>query len=743
MKLSLNWLNDFVDLSGIDIKDIVSRFCLCTAEIEGYEVRTLPHGVIVAEVKECEKIADSKKLSKLTVWDGTKNVPVVCGAPNVRAGLKVAFAPAGTCVGEFRLEKIKLGGHDSHGMCMSAKELGISDDHDGILELDPKLPAGAKLNDVMPFASDIILEIDNKSITNRPDLWGHYGVARELSVIFDRKLKPLATIDVEQYAKLPAVSVKIESPMCMSYGAIRVENITTAQLPIELRTRLYYLEINPHGFTVDLSNLLMLELGQPNHTFNSGKVDKISIGHIEGGKFLTLKEEIKVGKEMLFIKSNGAPVALAGIIGGKESEIAGDTRDAVWEFATFDSMCIRKTATQIGIRTDASVRFEKSLDTNLNKLTAERMLWYLSKFDKGAKVASRWSYASTAETKEIKLSVDKNYAERFAGVKFDWKEVEKKLAGLGFSPVLSAERVDVTVPTWRASKDVTLGADVIEEIVRTFGYDKIVPLPPRVDVMPVNQPPYKKFMDLLRDKLAFVHKCQEVHTYIWSETPTALKVVNSCVKGCDSVRQSMIPSMLGVVKRNRANIENIRIFEIGSVENAKLGERKHLCIAVNGAGAYVDVANIVRDIFHARFELGASKNALLHPRNNALILVDGKTVGEIGVVIDGDAAVAEIDLFAIDPTIKPRMYPSPSKYQKSVLDFTFETDKPYGYIQDIFDKFKHPLNMGYRLKDVFKNKYTLAFTVGSFDKTLTSDDINDIWKKIIETGRKNGLTLDE
>ena len=278
MKISLNWLNEFVDLSNIKIEDIVSRFSLCTAEIEGYEVKGIDKSVVVGEIKTCKQV-EGKKLSVLTVFDGKKNHQVVCGAPNVKEGLKVIYAPAGASLGGVKLEVKTIAGVESHGMCLSEQELGVSDDHSGIIGLYG-VPVGKSILEEMPYLCDTIIEIDNKSITNRPDLWGHYGIARELATIFDKPLKPLAVEDLEQYAKLPAVPVKIESDLCHSYGAIRVENITRKVSPLEMRVRLFYLEINSHGFLVDLSNYLMFEVGQPNHAFDATKIGEISVGHI-------------------------------------------------------------------------------------------------------------------------------------------------------------------------------------------------------------------------------------------------------------------------------------------------------------------------------------------------------------------------------------------------------------------------------------------------------------------------------
>ena len=792
MKISLNWLNDYVDLRGIDVKDIVSRFSLTTAEVEGYEVRGGDiSGVVVGEIKTCERHPNSNKLWKLTVEISrgissttfrccespprTPPVPVVCGAPNCRVGLKVAFAAAGAKLGEVVVGKATVAGCESFGMCLSARELGISNDHDGIIELDASAKVGTDICDVLPEIRDTIIEVDNKSLTNRPDLWGHYGIAREMAVIFGKKLKPLDVVDLKKFDSLPKVPVVIENKKdCLSYGAIRINGITRGKAPLFMQTRLYYCGINPHGFLVDLSNYVMLDTAQPNHAFAADKVGKISVGNVPaGGSFVTLKDdEVKTTPEMLFIKSDGKPVALAGVMGGKNSEISDETRDCVFEFAAFDATCIRKTATGLGLRTDASARFEKSLDTNLNAVAAGRMVALINKYDKAAKVTSAFSRVVAAETAGKKITLAKSYVERFCGMKFDWAEVVKNLTGLGFAPVLSAENIAVTVPTWRASKDVTCEADVIEEIVRTFGYDNVKPVAPMVELRPVEQLARKKLDARLKDLLVDRFRCDEVHTYIWNDakmlahlgivSPSFLRIVNSCNKENDAIRSELAPSLLGVVARNR-QFDEVRVFEIGQVLCGKHGEERNLGVAVSSKTrsaevVYKELADMVRDVFGGvgvsiKFKLGDSGRMYLHPKNNAAITVDGKMVGFIGVFVDKAAtAVCEVN---IDSHVIARSETTRqscgavrvSKYPKSVLDFTFNTAKPYGAMEEAFEKFKHKYNMGFRLKDVYEGgadfAYTLAFTVGSYEKTLTAEEINEFVQAAIKHGKAAGFAIKE
>jgi len=782
MKISLNWINEFVDLKGIDIKEIVSRFSLTTAEIEGYEVKGANiKGVVVGEIKTCQRHPTSTKpLFVLTVDNGEKVVPVVCGAPNCRVGMKVAFGGVGAQLGSITIGKATLAGAESHGMCLSGRELEISTDHDGIIELEGNPKNGTPIKEILPI-DDIILEIDNKSLTNRPDLWGHYGIARELAVIFNKKLKPMSQNSLEKYKDLPKVPVTIENKKdCHSYGAVRVNNITRKNSPMFMQIRLFYCGINAHGFLVDLTNYVMLETSQPNHAFDAKHIGKISVGNQSGGTFVTLKDqEINITPEMLFIKSDGKPVALAGVIGGKNSGIEADTKDCVFEFATFDATCIRKTAAAIGTRTDSSNRFEKSLDVPLNIVAAARTLEFISKFDKTAKVASNFNHIIAVPPKQINVSVRKDYLERFCGVTFDFKAVERNLKGLGFNPIITANEIRVAVPSWRATKDVSCTADLIEEIVRTYGYDNIKPVAPKVALKPVERLPSAVLSSNLKDLLADKYTFDEVHTYVWNdtkqnkqlniETPSHLRVLNSCIKDDDAIRSAMMPSLICVAAKNK-KLGNFDIFEIGRVccgvnkdGNAVESQVLGLCIASktqSGDALYKKISEIMRDIFdlngyRLKFQIGGmGKDNYLHPKNNASIYVGNKLVGGIGIVhpttssaIDPklNMAVSAIHLDWLDGLAEKKTDGVKiSKYQKNTLDFTFLTDKVYGEVEAAFDQFTHPIFMGYHLKDVFGENpfsYTLTFTIGSFEKTLTSADIEDAHKAIIAFGKKHGFLI--
>ena len=358
MFLSMNWISDFVDFTGLDKLKLINQFSLSTAEVENeiFMKGSDISGIVVAEIKSVEEHPESKKLHLLKVDAGDgKLTDVVCGAPNVRVGMKTAFAKVGAKIGDITIAPRPLAGFDSFGMCCSEKEIGISDDNSGIMDITEDVPNGTDIKDLYEI-EDIVFEVDNKSLTNRPDLWGHYGIAREFAALAGRPLKPLDTVDLAAYNDLPKVDMKIEDPLCQRYSCLQVENITKNVSPVNMRIRLYYCGMRGINLLADLTNYLMLEMGQPMHAFDSRKVEKLRIKRFsEPFKFTTLDgNERNIDENTLMICNDNTPVAIAGIMGGLDSEIVDDTTTLTLESATFDAVSIRKSTVRLGHRTDAS-----------------------------------------------------------------------------------------------------------------------------------------------------------------------------------------------------------------------------------------------------------------------------------------------------------------------------------------------------------------------------------------------------
>ena len=367
MFLSMNWIRDFVNLDGIDLDELVHKFTLGTAEVEGVEhVGADTCGVVVGQILTVEEIPESKKLHKLTVDCGDKVWQIMCGAPNVRVGMKVPVAKLGGMVSGMKIEDRKLAGYESQGMCCSQKELGVSDDHSGLWELPEDLPIGKDIKEIYEI-DDVVFEVDNKSLTNRPDLWSHYGIAREFAAIAQRPLKALDFADLAAYDSLPKVDMKIEDPLCYRYSCLQFENISRSVSPVDMRIRLFYCGMRAINFLADMTNYLMLEMGQPMHAFDSRKVENIRIKRFDKEfDFKTLDGvERHIDTDTLMICNGDDPVAIAGIMGGLDSEIVEDTHTLTLESATFDAASIRKSTVRLSHRTDASMRYEKSLDPEL------------------------------------------------------------------------------------------------------------------------------------------------------------------------------------------------------------------------------------------------------------------------------------------------------------------------------------------------------------------------------------------
>ena len=396
MFLSMNWIGDFVDLSGLDKKALIHNFTLSTAEVEDIIVKGEDtYGVIAARIESVENHPKSKKLHLLKVNTGTDVLDIVCGAPNVREGMTVALATSGGAVAGHKISEAVVGGYTSYGMCCSEAELGISDDNSGIWELPSDIPLGTDIKTIYDI-DDIIFEVDNKSLTNRPDLWSHYGMAREFATITGRELRTVPTFDTSVYDNLPAVAVDVKATeLVWRYSAIKVENIRRKVSPVNMRIRLYYAGSRAINFLADLTNYVMLELGQPMHAFDNRKVDRIEVQTFNAPfEFVTLDGVSRnIDDKMLMITSGNTPVAVAGVMGGDASKIEDDTDSLLLESATFDGVSVRKTTTRLGLRTDASMRYEKMLDPELCKTATERLLYLLFEYDDGVRVISSFTDA--------------------------------------------------------------------------------------------------------------------------------------------------------------------------------------------------------------------------------------------------------------------------------------------------------------------------------------------------------------
>ena len=784
MFISINWIKDFVDLSGLDIDELIHKFSLSTAEVENeiFYKGSDVSGVVVAEIKSVENHPESKKLHLLKVDAGDgKLTDVVCGAPNVKVGMKTAFAKVGARLGEIEITPRELAGYTSCGMCCSEKEIGISDDHSGIMELDDSLVNGTDIKDVMEI-DDIVFEVDNKSLTNRPDLWGHYGIAREFAALAGRPLKPLDTVDLTEYKDLPKVDMKIEDPLCYRYSCLQFENITRKISPANMRIRLFYCGMRAINFLADLTNYLMLEMGQPMHAFDSRKVEKIRIKCFEAPfEFQTLDGvERHIDENTLMICNDNTPVAIAGIMGGLDSEIVEDTTSLTLESATFDAVSIRKSSARLSHRTDASMRYEKSLDPEMTVTAVARFVKLLSDFDGGVKVTSSLTDEYAKKFDKVTLSFDKRFVDRYTGIEIDNETIVKTLTALGFNVKLDGDDFTVDVPSWRATKDVTLKADIIEEITRIYGYDNFDVHTAAAPLYPVRPFAEKSIEDKIKDILVKEFSLHEVHSYIWEYsdeykklgivTEPNVKLLNATNPNIETIRKSMIPTQLCQLKTNSSYAPSFGIFEIGRTvdgidENNLCREHKKLAVTLFSKTETTEtlyfklirmISVAVDDIKHKSLSFTAKETGLnyIHPKNFNAIVCDGKEIGEIGVVhpevlknIDKKANVVflEVDMKDLVETENAGIkYAEASKYPSIEVDVTFVADT-FRPIKEAIALINSELVKKTSVVDTYNDangkSITIRIVFSHPERTLVKDEVMAIVNELIAKLESKGIKL--
>ena len=655
MFVSINWIKDYVDLDGLDIKKLIESFTLATAEVEDIIIKGADiSNVVVGEILSVENHPNSQKLHLLKVDAGSKVCNIVCGAPNVREGMKVALAMAGgrVCAGEISVATV--GGYESEGMCCSEKELGISDEHSGIMELDPSLANGTDIKTIFPI-DDIIFEVDNKSLTNRPDLWGHYGIAREFAALTGRELKPLKLGDLSYDGDYQVPVTVGRDDLVYRYSCIKMENITKNVSPLEMRIRLFYCGMRGINLLADVTNYIMLEIGQPTHAFDARTLTNVVVTTPkEKMNFKTLDGvERVIDEDTLMIWNNDIPVGIAGIMGGLDSEIVGNTDSVVLESANFDGVSIRKSSSRLGHRTDASARYEKMLDPELTMQAVGRFVQLVKEIDEGAKVASKVTDEYVRKYPEISLSFDKKYVDRYTGISISDEQITKTLTALGFGVDYADGEYTVKVPSWRATKDVTIKADIIEEITRIYGYDNFDITTTRSPLKPVPND-YARIEDAeVQDILVKMYGMNEVHSYIWCdgrkykklgiEVEDNVKVLNIESSDNGVLRNSMLPTLLVMAQENKDFGDKYSIFEIGRVvdgikADGTCNERKRLGVVLydksgNEKAIYLKAVEIINCIVglvkqkNVVYKKVAPEHAWQHPKNTAEITVDGVKVG--------------------------------------------------------------------------------------------------------------------
>jgi len=787
MKISLNWIKQYIDLNDLTTKDIVDKLTMSGLEVEDVvDENELYKNFIVAEVKSVSKHPNADKLSVCEVFDGKETLQVICGAPNVAPGQKVVFAPIGTLIpnGNFQIKKAKIRGVESNGMICAEDELLLSEDHSGIMVLNSTLQAGKPITEALNL-NDVIFEI---AVTpNRPDALSHVGVARDLSAIFNRDLHLPEIVLKESKIKANEIaSVEIiDQKNCPRYSAKVVLNVQIKESPEWLKNRLAKIGLRPINNVVDITNFILHELGQPLHAFDLDLLEgkKIIVKSTEQEKeFITLDSKVrKLPQNTLMICDAKREVAIAGIMGGENSEINPSTKNILIESAYFNPSSIRRTSKALQLSTDSSYRFERGTDPSITKYAAERAAQLIFELA-GGEVAEGIIdiYPKIIERKEITLRYSR--VNKILGYEISKEKIHQILSRLGLAlKDLDENSLLVSVPTFRP--DIEREIDLIEEIARINGYDNI-PVVPKINITLEKKVDQQKFEDDVRNIISSFGFYEMINNPLESEwearltgNPIFLANPQSAEMSC--LRTSLFAGGLNSVKRNlNFGIRNMMLFEIGNVFEKKsdllintfddISEKQNLILIlsgkeeektwysdekffdfyslkgfVNSFTQKISLDNQLTDLYYSSeneiYSYYFTKNF-----NNQLVGVGGKVKKDVlsKFDINQDVFVFEFDLSVLKKiTPELKKYIEPPKFPKIIRDFAFVFDKSVQYLDVknfILEKASKLLKK-VELFDIFEsetlggNKKSMAFTLEYFDesRTLTEDEVEKDFNYLI------------
>lgn len=681
MKIKLNWLNELVDLSGISLKELVEHASLYSAEIEGVSHLASASDAVVARVESCVPHPSSDHLHACTVSDGEKTYPVVCGAPNVASGEKVILAHVGCVLPGGTISPAKIRGVESLGMLCSLEELGLERKfipeamRNGIYVFpeDDTTPLGTPALSALGI-DDVILEM---AVTpNRGDLLSMIGVALEFSASFHRPLKGLAR---EAFASSPAsftgerpshLKVTVTTDECPLYCALSVSDVTIHESPLWLKNDLMAAGIRPISNVVDITNYIMTLFGQPLHAFDADRLgDEIVVRKAGADEVITTLDGIaRTLDEGDIVITNGVkPVALAGVMGGSETEITSTTKNVVIEAAVFAPLSIRRTATRLSLRSEAEGRYEHGVDQSRTALALASTARLLSELC-GARVTERPAVVGELHLPDTVVRITPEEVEKCLGIAVSREEMDTIFTSLGFR----VQGQDVFVPSRRP--DIRIPEDLIEEVSRLHGYDKIpaaIPAARGLGALTPVQKRRRRVEDVLNDlgldqvitySLVSAEKAVQYQPEGFTRKP--VKVLMPLTKDHEVLRMSLIPSLVdNAVYLENHKMDSIQVFEHGAVywqDEDGEHEEEHLALLLTGpfggtswkglrpgADFYTlkGILEALSRVLDAGFVFVPATDEVreMHPKRTATILYHNKPIGFVGEMHPREAKAHELE----------------------------------------------------------------------------------------------------
>ena len=796
MLVSYNWLKQYTNIED-NATDLAEKITRGGIEVEGVEyLADNISNVVVGYVETKEKHPDAEKLNVCTVNVGEEDkLQIVCGAPNVDAGQYVIVAKVGATLPGIKIKKAKLRGVESQGMICSLKELGLNQSvvpknyQDGIYVFESEQKLGADAVEVLGL-NDYILDL---SITpNRADALSMRGLAYELGALYNQKVT-FADSEVEENYSDTELKVVVESDSCKNYLGQVVKNIEVKDSPLWLQTRLMNSGIRPINNIVDITNFVLLEFGQPMHAFDKDLVgNSIVVRNAKEGEVLeTLDgEERKLQESDLVITDGTKPIALGGVMGGKNTEVSNNTKNIILESAYFNPVSVRRTSATHGLRSDSSSRFEKGIDPNMQKAALQRAVKLILELCPNATVEASVGVVNKEEEKEVVIGT--SYINNYLGITLSTEEITSILESLSFSVEVDGEELTVKIPTRRP--DISIKQDLVEEVIRIYGYDNLASTLPKFSKTTKGGLTYSQraIRDLRKvyvglgfnDTINYSLVSDEESTQYTLDNHHKVRLMMPMTETHSTLRQSLIPGLLNTVQYNVARKQkDLKLLEIGRVffgsgdDNIQPKETLYLSGALTGeenSTKWLKESSVI-DFYTAKgyleviFErLGLDEKVLykkakidgMHPGRTAEVYLGEKLIGFIGEihpVVASDKDLNETYVFEInldevisESKVKPK-YEEVTKYPEITRDIAMLVDlaDEYQNIYDVIESINSKLITKIELFDLYvgpellvgKKSIALTITYSDKQKTLTDEEVTKVHEKVLKALDEYGAII--
>ena len=788
MILSLNFVKDYIDLDkNLSVKDIAEAMTKAGNEYGSAEKLINATNLVIGEIKECKMHPDSDHLHLCKVDVGDKILDIVCGAPNARAGIKVIVAQVGAELpGGVKIKKGTIRGQESNGMLCALYEIGIDkkylseEDKNGIHELPQDAPVGEDPIKYMKLDDGVI---DFDLTANRGDLLSILGMAYELGAIYDKKVKPVEYNYKETGADInKEFSVKVDTDNCKVFLAKKAKNVVIKESPDFIKNRLIASGIRPINNVVDISNYVMLELGQPLHFYDADNLgNKIVVRMAQNNEKITTLDNIErtLTDEDIVITDGNRAIALAGVMGGLNTEVEKTTKNIIIESAIFDSVKVRKTSNKI-LRSEASNRFEKGIDPARTYMAMERACTLLQKYA-DAEIETGIVKYDVTDNKEKVIEISYKEINDVLGTNISKEDIIDVFRKLDFKTEPKENKVIVTVPTRRT--DISIRADLIEEVGRIYGVDNIKGTLP---VVTMKMGHIDKTERKIREKLSnmglnetlsyVLINDKDVHKFT-TDKFEEVKLLDPITEERNTLRYSIIPSLFKIYEYNKAREnKDVCLFEIGKgfwKREEEYGENKKICVLMSGEyykGVmqnrnvnFYDIKGVAEELldylgYGERYSFIVPKEIPkeFHPGQTAEISVNNDVVGIIGKIhpqIEQEPVyVMEINLDKLLAKKVGKMkfkeiskFPQVKKDLAVLINKNITSKEVETLIKKKAGKLLQDINVFdvYEGKNIEKDKRSIAYslTFGTQERTLNDEEINNILNEIIETLSKNNISI--